>query len=177
MSNWPTWTEDEEIVLVFFLSCGICKRGVRDLIAYKCKKTQRDEQDMTHHVFQLHNDSRCDGWEGSGRLLAPKEEAPKSHKAIPDVWTIDWKDSWIEHHVDDWLIKKTSRSDHLEVLMFFDWIEEELVCQVSLNDALIPKLANEVFQYMKGDEIDWDGMQCRQRELVERNRRKYDDSA
>ena len=169
MPNWPTWTKDEEIVLVFFLSCGICKRGVRELIAYKCNTTRRDEQDMTHHVFQLHNDSIRDSWDGSGHLLAPKEEAPKSHATIPDVWTIDWRESWREHCVDDWLIKKASRTDHLHNLTAFGRKEEDLVCQVSPHDALIPELANEVLQHQEGDEIDWDWLELRQRDLVERH--------
>ena len=177
MPNWPTWTKDEEIVLVFFLSCGVCKRSVRELIAYKCNTTRRDEQDMKHHVFQLHNDSLRDRWDGSGRLLAPREEAPKSHAAIPDVWTIDWPESWREHRVDEWLIKKTSRGNHLNDLTIINRVEEDLICQVSPDNALVPQLANEVFQHQQGDEIGWDWMEHRQRELVERHRLVYNNSA
>ncbi|KAK0513696.1 hypothetical protein JMJ35_003418 [Cladonia borealis] len=154
MPNWPIWTTDEEIVLVFFLSCGICKAGVRELIAYKCNTTLRDEQDMKHRVFQLHDDSRRDSWNGSGRLLAPKEEAPKSYAAVPDVWTIDWPESWREHKVDDWLIKKTSTSKHLNDLTFIGEAEDKLI-----------------HQKQKGDEIEWDYAERRQRALVEKHRR------
>ena len=136
--NWPTWTTDEEIVLVYFLSCGICKAGVRELIAYKCNTTHRTEQDMTHHVFKLHNHSLRDSQHRSRRLLAPPEEAPQSYAAIPDEWTIDWKDSWREQHVDDWIIKKTSYSGHLNDLTSIGKVEDELIHQVSLNNTFIP---------------------------------------
>ena len=140
MPNWPTWTKDEEIVLVFFLSCGIRKRAVRELIAYKCNTTRRDEQDMKHHVFQLHNESRRDSWEGSGRLLVSKEEAPRSRAAVPDVWTIDWKDSWKEKNVDDWLISKTCRNHHLDELTAIGKEEEDMICEVILDNPLILEL-------------------------------------
>ena len=174
MPNWPTWTKDEEIVLVFFLSCGICKRGVRELIAYKCNTTRRDEQDMKHHVFQLHNDSKNDTWGGFGPLLVPRAEAPKSHAAIPDVWTIDWKDSWEEKNVDDWLISKTCRNHHLDELTVIEKEEEDMMCEVILDDALLLQLANEAFQEQEPDEIDWDWVERRQRDLVDRHLRDYD---
>ena len=139
MSNWPTWTTDEEIVLVYFLSCGICKAGVRELIAYKCNKTRRVEQDIKHHVFRLHYESKSDRWNGSGPLLVPQAEAPRSHAAVPDVWSIDWKDSWKEQNVDDWLIKKASRNYHLNDLTVIGvgGVEIVLICEVSLYDICL----------------------------------------
>ena len=169
MPNWPAWTKDEEIVLVFFLSCGICKRGVRKLIAYKCNTARRDERDMKHHVFQLHNESKSDSWNGSGPLLVPRIEAPRSHAAIPDVWPIDWKDSWKEQNVDDWLIRKTCRNYHLDELTAIGREEEDIICEVGLDDALITNLANRVFQEQEPDEFDLDWMEHRQRALVGRH--------
>ena len=107
MSYWAGWTPDEEIVLVWFLSCGIKKSAVSKLIAHKCGTAQHDEQDMTHHSFELHKDSKRDTWEGFGPLLAPKSKGPTPHARVPDAWAIDWKDSWREYNVDDWLIQKT----------------------------------------------------------------------
>ena len=174
MPNWPTWTKDEEIVLVFFLSCGIQKRAVRELIAYKCNTARRDEQDMKHHVFQLHNESKNDSWNGSGPLLVSRAEAPRSHAAVPDVWAIDWKDSWKEKNVDDWLIRKTCRNHHLDDLTVIGREEEDIICEVGLDDALIAKLANKVFQEQEPDEIDWNWVEYRQGELVDRHLRDYD---
>ena len=144
MSNWPTWTSDEEIVLVWYLSCGVKKSAVRKLIAYKCGTAQRDEQDMKLHVFQLHNDSIRDRWHGVGPLLVPMRQAPTSRARVPDVWTVDWKDCWKENKVDDWLIRKTRRNYHLDALTAIGRHSEEIICQVSLDDALISELANEV---------------------------------
>ena len=176
MPNWPTWAKDEEIVLIFFLSCGIRKRAVRKLIAYKCNTTRRDEQDMKHHVFQLHNDSKYDSWNGFGPLLVPRAEAPRSHATVPDVWAIDWKDSWKEKNVDDWLISKTSRNYHLNELTVIGMEEEERIYEVSLNDALITELVNEIFQEQEPDEIDWEWVEHRQKELVKKHRRNNGNS-
>ena len=174
MSNGPGWTPDEEIVLVWFLSCGIKQSAVSKLIAYKCGTAQRDEQDMERHVLQLHNDSERDTCNGFGPLLVPMPEAPRSHASVPDAWAIDWKDSWKENNVDDWLIRKTWRNDYLNALTIIGGNEEGLIYQVNLDDALIPKLANEVLQEQSPDEIDWDWVEHRQRELVRRHLFDYD---
>ena len=174
MSYWAGWTPDEEIVLVWFLSCGIKKSAVSKLIAHKCGTAQHDEQDMTHHAFELHKDSKRDTCEGFGPLLVPKSKAPTSHGSVPDVWAIDWKDSWREYNVDDWLIQKTWNNEHLDALTVISGKEEELISQVSLNDALIPELANKVLQEQFLDEIDWDWVEHRQRELVRKHISNYD---
>lgn len=165
MSNWFSWTPEEEIVLVWFLSCGIKLSAVRKLIAYKCGTAQHDEQAMKFHVFQLHNNSERDTRNGFGPLLVPMPE---------DAWAIDWKDSWKENNVDDWLIRKTWRNDYLNALTIIAGNEEDLIYPVSLDDALIPELANEVLQEQSPDEIDWDWVEHRQRELVRRHLSDYD---
>ncbi len=106
-----------------------------------------------------------------------KAEAPRSHAAVPDVWAIDWKDSWKEKNVDNWLIKKTSRTHRLRELTFVGMKEEDLICEVSLNDAFIPGIANEIFQEQEPDEIDWDWVEHRWSELVDKHRRDYGNAA
>lgn len=170
----PDWTPDEEIVLVWFLSCGIKMSAVSKLIAYKCGTTQHGERDMKSHVLQLDEDSQRDIWDGFGPLLVPTREVPRSRARVPDVWAIDWKDSWREYNVDDWLIQKTWKNEHLHALTFIGGNEEELISQVSLDDALIPELANEVLKEQFLDEIDWDWVEHRQRELVRRHISNYD---
>ena len=175
MSNWPTWTgaADEEIVLVWFLSCGIKKSAVSKLIAYKCGTVQRDQQDMKNHVFKLHEDSISDTWDGVGPLLVPKRQAPTSHAEVPEVWTVDWKDCWKEDNVDKWLIRKANRVYHLDALTFIGKNEEDLIYQVSLDYTLIAELANGLLQEQLADEISWDWMEDRQRDLVRRHLQAY----
>ena len=145
MSDWHGWTPDEEIVLVWFLSCGIKTSAVRKLIAYKCGTAQHDERDMKRHVFDLHHDSQRDTWNGFGPLLVPlRRKKPRPSARIPKIRAIDWKYNWGEYNVDDWLIQKTWRSEHLQTLTFVGENEEALIRHVSLDDALIPELANEV---------------------------------
>ena len=131
MSNWPGWTPDEEIVLVWFLSCGIKKSAVSKLIAYKCGTAQRDEQDMKLHVFQLHITSSTDRRNGVGPLLVPNRQAPTSRGEVPEVWAVDWKDCWKENNVDDWLLRKTSWNYRLGALTSIGKCTEDLICQVS----------------------------------------------
>ena len=173
MPNWSTWDKDEEIVLIYFLSCGVRKPAVCKLITYKCNTTRRDEQDIKHHAFQLHYASTHDKWNGFGPLLVPQAEAPRTHAAVPDVWAIDWKDSWKEQNVDNWLIQKTCRTYHLNKLTFIDKEAEEIICEVGLGDALITTLANRVFQEHEPDEIDYHWVEHRQEVLVERHPRDY----
>ena len=174
MPNWPRWTKDEELVLVYFLSCGIRKRGVRKLISYKCNTPLRNEQDMKHHVFELHRNSRNDGYNGYGSLLSSRTQAPTSRGECAEVWAIDWKDSWKERNVDDFLTGHVFRRQDLGYLIDIGREEEELICDVSFSHVLLLlHVTDDSFQEQEADEIDWDWVGHRQELLVEKHRRRY----
>ena len=86
---------------------------------------------------------------------------------------MDWKDCWKENNVDNWLLRKASGDHRLGALTTIGRYTEDLICQVSLDDALIPELANAVLQEQFSDEIDWDWVEHRQRELVRRHSTAY----